>query len=286
MEVGDELHFKEILASAASHAAKACLSGLIGGALQVILFMWMETTSAYQCCNGGGFRNALKALWKEGGIPRFYNGVTMAIVQVPLLRCGDVTSNELIIRLLNVYWIALPTPLKTCVAASVACLWRFALGPIDTIKVTYQVSGRDAGYQLWQRIRKEGICILWAGSTMACFGAWIGFCAFFSVFNFINAVWTEPEDPESRLLRLSVMGLCSSTFATICGNLMRVLKILRQSSASCQLSYYQTAKKVIDEEGWAAFVTRGLGTRVVSIVLQGTMFTILWKSIEESLSSH
>jgi hypothetical protein len=35
----------------------------------------------------------MATLWKEGGIPRFYKGVSFAIVQNPLSRFGDTAAN-------------------------------------------------------------------------------------------------------------------------------------------------------------------------------------------------
>ena len=56
--------------------------------------MWMRTTMNYQYANGGTLTNALQTLYKEGGIPRFYRGVSFAIIQNPLSRFGDTAPKQ------------------------------------------------------------------------------------------------------------------------------------------------------------------------------------------------
>ena len=46
--------------------------------------MWLRTTMNYQYANGGSLGNAISTLYKEGGIPRFYRGVSFAIIQNPV----------------------------------------------------------------------------------------------------------------------------------------------------------------------------------------------------------
>ena len=54
--------------------------------------MWLRTTMNYQYANGGTLTNALSTLYKEGGVPRFYRGVSFAIIQNPLSRFGDTAA--------------------------------------------------------------------------------------------------------------------------------------------------------------------------------------------------
>lgn len=98
---------------------------------------------------GGTLPDVLKTLWAEGGIPRFYRGLSFALVQVrakgtwvgstgrtslfcqagvglttwlagvspqtPLARFGDTASNALVLVLLDTMDVTrdLPLPLKT-----------------------------------------------------------------------------------------------------------------------------------------------------------------------------
>lgn len=49
---------------------------------QVLSLMWLRTTVNYEYRYGGGMMNALRTLWAEGGIPRFYQGLAPALIQV------------------------------------------------------------------------------------------------------------------------------------------------------------------------------------------------------------
>ena len=55
--------------------------------------MWLRTTINYQYRYGTTTGQALRTLYKEGGIPRFYRGLLPALVQGPLSRFGDTAAN-------------------------------------------------------------------------------------------------------------------------------------------------------------------------------------------------
>ena len=50
--------------------------------LQVVMLMWLRTTMNYQYKYGTSTLVALKTLYAEGGIPRFYQGMLPALIQV------------------------------------------------------------------------------------------------------------------------------------------------------------------------------------------------------------
>ena len=47
----------------------------------------------YQYRSGVSFPTALRTLYADGGIPRFYRGVLPAMLQGPLSRFGDTAAN-------------------------------------------------------------------------------------------------------------------------------------------------------------------------------------------------
>ena len=59
------------------------LAGYGAMTFQVGSLMWLRTTMNYQFKNGGGTIQTLKTLYKEGGAPRFYRGVS-ALINVHL----------------------------------------------------------------------------------------------------------------------------------------------------------------------------------------------------------
>ena len=90
----------------------------------------------YQYRNGTSFPVALRTLYADGGIPRFYRGVLPALFQGPLSRFGDTAANTGILTLLSNLEQTkdLAVGVKTIAASAAAALFRIALMPIDTVK--------------------------------------------------------------------------------------------------------------------------------------------------------
>ena len=84
---------------------------------------------------------ALKHLYGDGGIPRFYRGVLPALVQGPLSRFGDTAANTGVLTFLDNIESTknLPVAAKTVAASAAAAGWRIFLMPVDTVKVRYVV---------------------------------------------------------------------------------------------------------------------------------------------------
>jgi hypothetical protein len=91
----------------------------------------------YQYRVGASFPVALRTLYADGGIPRFYRGVLPALLQGPLSRFGDTAANTGMLTLLNNIETTkdLNVGLKTATASAAAALFRIFLMPIDTVKV-------------------------------------------------------------------------------------------------------------------------------------------------------
>jgi hypothetical protein len=128
---------QQIFEKAAKKALGGGLSGAAAGVFQVLLLMWLRTTMNYQYRNGGATLDAMAALYKEGGLRRFYRGVSFALFQTPLSRFGDTAANSGILALLATS--DLPVGLRTAAASGAASLWRIGLTPIDTMKTSLQV---------------------------------------------------------------------------------------------------------------------------------------------------
>ncbi|OLP90193.1 hypothetical protein AK812_SmicGene28268 [Symbiodinium microadriaticum] len=224
------------------------------------------------------------SLWEEGGIRRLYQGVQLAIIQAPLSRLGDTAANAGVLVLMDFYFPEAPLPLKTAAASTAAAMWRIALTPIDTLKTTYQVRGEGGLDLLLGRVRRNGPGELYAGAIANFAGNWVGNYPYFVVFNALDSAWTAPSDPMMRIVRTGVMGMCSSITSDTVSNSFRVLKTIRQSSEEAE-GYLEAAQRVIQRDGLTGLLGRGLETRLLVNVLQGTFFTIIWKLVEEKLNS-
>ena len=91
----------------------------------------------YQYRNGTTFPVALRTIYADGGIPRFYRGLLPALIQGPLSRFGDTAANTGMLTLMNSMEStrALNVGVKTISASVAAALFRIFLMPVDTVKV-------------------------------------------------------------------------------------------------------------------------------------------------------
>lgn len=277
--------FNSVWAKATASAAKGGFAGLLAGVLQVLSFMWLRTSMNYQYFNGGTLQTALTTLWNEGGIRRLYQGVSLALIQAPLSRFGDTAANAGVLVLMDYFLPDLPIAFKTAAASTAAASWRLFLTPIDTLKTVRQVRGEKALEVLMDRIKTGGITELYSGAIANFAANWVGNFPYFWVFNSLGAAWPTPDNPVERIVRNGVRGMCASVASDVASNSLRVLKTLRQSSSDSSVGYWEAAKQVMDKDGVQGLLGRGLETRLLVNILQGTFFTIIWKLIEESLNA-
>ena len=140
---------REPLSETLRKAGKRALGGDLPGAaamvMQVSTLMWLRTTMNYQYRHGTTTREALRHLYRDGGVVRFYRGYFPALLQGPISRFGETASNAGMLALLESFDSTrnLPTGLKTMSASAVAASFRLFLMPIDTVKTIVQVEGTN-----------------------------------------------------------------------------------------------------------------------------------------------
>lgn len=119
---------------------------------------------------------AMKTLYKEGGVLRFYRGVGPALIQGPMSRFGDTAANAGVLTLLNESASTkdLPIPIKTAAASAAAGGFRIFLMPVDALKTTMQVEGKNGIPILMSKIRTGGVSVLYHGALAAAAATWAG----------------------------------------------------------------------------------------------------------------
>ena len=90
----DPLSFTNAMVRARQRAVSGGLSGLVAGAVQVVTLMWLRTTVNYQYRYGVSMATAIRELYLQGGIHRFYRGLPYALLQGPLARFGAIAAND------------------------------------------------------------------------------------------------------------------------------------------------------------------------------------------------
>lgn len=279
--------FEEIMDKAKKRAFRGGLAGMGAGVIQVMSLMWLRTTMNYQYRHGTTTTFALKHLYKEGGIPRFYQGVVPALFQAPLSRFGDTAANAGAIALLDSYPQTkdLPSPVKSIFSSSAAATWRIFLMPIDTVKTIMQVEGTKGLPMLMQKFKTGGPSVFYQGAGGAVAATFAGHYPWFATFNFLQANVPQQDDFAMKLVRNAGIGFASSFTSDIVSNSLRVIKTTKQTYHE-PITYREAVGIIVEKDGVIGLFTRGLGTRVMANGFQGILFTVLWKYFEEQLNKN
>ncbi len=278
-----DVKFGDVMKKASQKAFRGGVAGFAAGVIQVGSFMWMRTTMNYQYANGGTLGNALKTLYKEGGIPRFYRGLPYAIIQNPLSRFGDTAANTGILAALDAFYPQMPVPVMTGFASAGGASWRIFLTPIDTFKTTLQVQGSGALELLKNKVKQGGVGVLYSGAAANFAANWVGNYPWFATFNYLQA--NVPKmDGTAGLARNAAIGATASIVSDCVSNSLRVVKTVKQTNADASLGYIDVVKQVIAKDGVKGLFGRGLQTRMLTNVMQSMVFSVFWKAIEKSLN--
>lgn len=281
-----KVDWQEIRKKATKRALGGGAAGSAAMLCQVCSLMWLRTTMNYQYRNGTTTTHALKTLYAEGGIRRFYRGIGPGLLQGPLSRFGDTAANTGVLTVMNAHPNTkhLPTPVKTFGASLAAASWRIFLMPIDASKTILQVEGKDGLKKLRAKVAVGGPRVLWHGALAASGATFVGHYPWFATFNMLdeNLPKADPNSILQKFARRAVMGFVSSVVSDTCSNSIRVIKTFKQTS-TVPVSYPEAARKVIEKDGYVGLFGRGLKTRILANGLQGLMFSILWKSFEEMI---
>lgn len=178
---------QSVLALAADKAFKGGAAGFAAGALQVVTFMWLRTAMNVQYARGGSLSEALATLWREGGLPRLYQGVELALLQAPLARFGDTAANAGVLAALAVTAPDVSLPVATAVASTAGACWRLLITPLDAVKTARQVRGVDAGRVLAAKVSARGPGALYDGALAAAAASWVGNYPWWVTFNTLQA---------------------------------------------------------------------------------------------------
>jgi len=273
---------EEILNKAAKSAIRGGTAGAAAMGANVACLMWMRTTVNFQYRNGTTFPTALKTLYADGGIPRFYRGVLPALFQGPLSRFGDTAANTGMLTLMNSMESTkdLSVGIKTVAASGSAAMFRIFLMPIDTVKTTMQVTGKFSN--VVSKVKANGLPVLYHGSLASASATFVGHYPWFFTYNYLGEKIPKQDTQLGELGRRAIMGFCSSAVSDTCSNSIRVVKVYKQSSTEA-ITYPQVVRNVIAESGLRGLFFRGLETKILANGMQGILFSILWKKFEEVL---
>ena len=136
---------------------------------------------------------------------------------------------------------------------------------------------------------------MYHGSLGACGAIIIGNSPLFYTYNTLSKVIPEVEKSLTqnentkytfkKMGRYASIGFCSAFVSDTFSNSAMVIKTSKQTVKDSNVSYYQIVKKIINKDGIKELFGRGLKTRIMINGIQGIIFTIVWKSLEEILNN-
>jgi hypothetical protein len=252
-------------------------------AAQVTLLMWMRTIMNVQYRHGNSIKSTVTGLWGQGGVRRFYRGYSAAMFQGPLSRFGDTAANQLALSLFKEGPFAnAPIALQTSAASVLAGAWRISITPIDTVKTTLQVEGKEGLRLLRERIRTHGVSTMWYGALANASATAAGHFPWFFIYNSLQAYWPRYDRSEKakNFFRQASIGFSASVVSDTLTNSIRVVKTVRQTNPS-RLSYIEAAKSVVEKDGIKGLLGRGLTIRLITNGVQGLTFSVVWKIVDD-----
>ena len=143
-----------------------------------------------------------------------------------------------------------------------------------------QVEGKDGLSKLFTKFKTNGISAFFQGSLAAAAATFVGHYPWFFVHNYLSEALPKSDDQVMKLCRSAVIGFSASAISDTCSNSIRVIKVYKQANTEA-ISYPEALRRVVKEDGVAGLMGRGLQTKIISNGMQGLMFSVLWKLIDE-----
>lgn len=279
----------EIFRKAGKRAIGGGIPGAVAMGAQVVTLMPLRSTMNYQYRYGNTTTGtAIRTLYADGGVRRFYRGIGPALFQGPLSRFGDTAANSGMLTLLDSFDNTkdLPVGVKTAAASGCAAAWRIFLMPIDALKTTLQVEGAKGLPVLRSRIAQGGPLTLYHGALATYSATLVGHFPWFFTFNTLQEYIPKPEPDKTfqKFGRNALIGFTSSVVSDCCSNSLRVIKTTKQTHQT-PITYPQAIRMVLDADGLAGLFGRGLRTRIIANGFQGLTFSVIWKALEEKWNS-
>ena len=244
------------------------ISGAAAMTVQVSTLMWLRTTMNYQYRYGTSTSQAMQKLYSEGKILRFYRGYTPALMIGPLSRFGDTMMNTYALSSLESTKI--PTTIKTILGSGLAASWRAFLMPL----------GKNGLNLLSNKVKKGGVSTLFHGTGASMSATFIGHYPWFLTYNIMDEKLPNYNDGLRKFLRNGLIGFSAAVISDCSSNSLRVIKTTKQTNPN-PISYKNTVEMIVKEDGLRGLFGRGLKTRILTNGIQGIVFTVTWKYIQE-----
>ena len=92
------------------------------------------------------------------------------------------------------------------------------------------------------------------------------------------------DDLKLKLCRAALLGVSAACVSDCVSNSIRVLKTTTQTS-TVPIGYMEALKIVIEKDGIAGLMFRGLVTKIISNGCQGILFSVLWRLGQDMINA-
>ena len=147
-----------------------------------------------------------------------------------------------------------------------------------------QVQGKEAMGLLSNKIKNEGVMVLYQGAIANAVASFVGSYPWYFTFNLLQQALPKQDELVLKLLRNAACGFGATCVSDVTSNFIRVLKTTVQTSAE-PISYVEAAQQIIEKDGVLGLFTRGLGTRVLTNAIQASLFSVVWKYLEGRMNA-
>eukprot|EP00045_Choanoeca_perplexa_P010184 m.101822 g.101822 ORF g.101822 m.101822 type:complete len:284 (+) comp15187_c0_seq2:1645-2496(+) len=265
------------LSEGMAEAAKEGVAGAKAMMVDVALLMGLRTVMNHQYRHGHSILETIDMLHRQGGFPRFYSGFTAAMLEAPLSRGVGAAANYATLHMLNEGGGQdLPVVVKTAVSSVFVASFRLVYYPLDTLKTTLQVEGKQAIPQLRIKIQHSGYSVLYHGAGFNILATAARHTLWFSAYNYMDQAFPAPTSGWSAVAHNATVGAVCAITTDVLANPLSLIKAYRQTSSS-SISYRNIVQSVIASHGWSGLFTRGLATRIWVDVLNSAVFTVVWR---------
>ena len=152
--------------------------------------------------------------------------------------------------------------------------------PLDAFKTTLQVEGKEGVKLLKNKISKGGTRVLYHGTLASMSATFVGHYPWFLTYNLLNEKLPKYDETYKNFLRNGFIGFNAAVISDCISNSFRVVKTTRQTYEN-SISYRNVVREIINKDGYIGLFGRGLKTRIITNGLQGILFTVTWKYINE-----
>mmetsp|Transcript_41811 Transcript_41811/g.129516 ORF Transcript_41811/g.129516 Transcript_41811/m.129516 type:complete len:174 (-) Transcript_41811:59-580(-) len=166
-------------------------------------------------------------------------------------------------------------------ASACAAAFRVCLLPLDAWETMKQVEGKEGLRRLVEKARVHPTA-LWQGAAGMVAATWLGHYTWFYTTNLLFASTPWLEARFGRHLQGALVGCASGAASDLLTNSLWVLKTMRQTARE-PLPYREAARQVIRLEGVGGLLGRGLKVRVATNSVQGALFTVTWRALDDAL---